>query len=120
MRGKDGLVHVFTTMYNQEAYVQEFVDWYRKRLPNCLITIHNNMSTDNSKQIALDNYCNVIDFETGGKMDEGTLIKLRNTAWVGSNTHFAIVIDFDEFLTVEEKDLIDCLDNNSWTVCKCN
>ena len=44
-------ISTFTICYNEEIILQKFINHYRTRFPNCEITIYDNMSTDNSRQI---------------------------------------------------------------------
>ena len=46
------MIEIFTICYNEEIILQKFINHYRTRFPNCEITIYDNMSTDNSRQIA--------------------------------------------------------------------
>lgn len=99
---KKDLLHVFTCVWNEENIIQDFIDWYRSRVPNCLITIYNNMSTDNTKSIALQNNCEVIDFDTADEMDEQTLIAIRNNCWKDSKANWCLVVDADELVDITD------------------
>jgi glycosyltransferase involved in cell wall biosynthesis len=93
-------VEVFATFWNEEKTIQDFIDWYRSRLPDCKITIVDNLSDDNTIEIAKSNGCNVIHFDTSGYMDENTLMNLRNNVWKNSNAEWVIVVDSDEFIDI--------------------
>lgn len=116
------LLEVFTTSYNEPKTVTRLIEWYRKRVPECLISVFDNESDDNgeTKRICKENNVRFSTFSTNGEMDEGTLIMLRNYTWKNSPCRFAIVCDSDELVDVWEKDLIACNDGKEWNVCKCH
>jgi len=96
------LLHVFVCVWNEEKIIQDFIDWYRSRVPDCAITVYNNMSTDNTKSIALQNNCEVIDFDTADEMDEQTLIAIRNNCWKSSQANWCLVVDADELVDITD------------------
>lgn len=116
---KRPLLHVFTTSYQEVKTIMELITFYRERIPNCLITVYDNMSDDNTEQICKENNVEFIQFDTNGKMDEKTLIELRNNNWKNSEANYIIVCDSDELVDITEKELLDNLENPSWTVSKC-
>lgn len=113
------LLHVFTTCWNNCLELQEFVTFYREKVPNCLITVYDNMSDDmNITQFCKECDVELIPFDTGGKMDEKTLIEIRNNCWKESKARFIIVCDSDEWVDVSDVDLEIAEMNEEWTVCK--
>lgn len=113
------LLHVFTITWNNSKNLQQFIEWYRKRVPNCQITVFDNMSTDNTKEICEQYGVEHVLFDTNNQMDEQTLIELRNLCYFESDARFVIVCDDDEFVDITEQDLLDNIKNQEWTVCKC-
>lgn len=115
------ILEVFTTTHQEKDVVEDLIKFYNKRIPNCVITIQDNLSTDGTKEMC-QKYQNVkfTTFDTGGKMSENKLIELRNNSWKNSNAKFIIVCDSDELVDVFEEDLVECEKLNLWTVCKCN
>lgn len=109
------LLEIFTTTYNMESSIKEFIDFYRNRVPNCNIMIYDNMSVDNTVNICRENNVNTVSFDTQGKMDEKTLIEIRNNCWKNSQAEFIIVCDSDEFVTITEKELLEA----TWNISKC-
>ena len=60
-------ISIFVICYNEEIILQKFINHYRTRFPNCEITIYDNMSTDNSRQIAIKNGCKVLEYDSNKK-----------------------------------------------------
>lgn len=94
------LLEIFTVCWNEEKILPDFIKWYRSRVPGCLITVYDNESDDRTFEIALDNECKVIPFDTGGYMDEQTLMNIRNNCWKQSKAKWCLVVDADELVDV--------------------
>ena len=86
------LLHVFTITWNNSKNLQQFIEWYRKRVPNCQITVFDNMSTDNTKEICEQYGVEHVLFDTNNQMDEQTLIELRNLCYFESDTIFLLFL----------------------------
>lgn len=108
-------VEVFGIFWNEENIIQDFIDWYKLKLPNSKITIIDNESDDRTVEIAKNNGCNVISYSTNGFMDEQTLIGLRNNIWRNSDSEWIIIADSDEFVDITH----DVLNGADWNVVKC-
>jgi glycosyltransferase involved in cell wall biosynthesis len=108
-------VQVFGIFWNEQDIIQDFIDWYKLKLPNAKITIIDNESDDKTVEIAKNNGCNVIIFNTNGYMDEKTLMELRNNIWRYINSEWVIIVDSDEFVDITH----DVLNNADWNVAKC-
>jgi glycosyltransferase involved in cell wall biosynthesis len=109
------LLEIFTVCWNEEKILQDFITWYRSRVPNCLITVYDNISTDNTVGIALDNECKVIPFDTNGEMDELTLMNIRNNCWKDSDAKWCLVVDADELVDID----LTYLMNSTFEMVKC-
>ena len=94
------LLHVFVCTWNESKILQDFIDWYRSRVPGCLITVYDNESTDNTVEIALQNNCKVISFSTNDQMDELTLMNIRNNCWKKTLSEWCLVVDADELVDI--------------------
>lgn len=105
---------IFIITWNQERYIKEIIDYYRNRIPDAKFVIYDNESTDKTVEICKENGCKVISFSTGGKMDEQTLINIRNSCWQNVNTKYVLIIDDDEYLDITQ----ELLEDNSWNVVK--
>lgn len=113
------LLHVFVPTWNEEKIILDFIQWYRSRVPECLITIYDNYSTDNTVDIALDNDCEVRFFNSGDEMDEQTLMKVRNNCWKDSEAEWCLVVDADELVDVTIEKL-NTLSEFSVNIFKCD
>jgi hypothetical protein len=101
------IVHIFLLCYNEEILLPHTVAYYKSNLPNSVITIYDNESTDNSVKIAKDLGCNVYSFSTGNINDVRIKQYICNNCWKGITDGWIIMADMDEWLCVCEKDLID-------------
>lgn len=114
------LLEIFTTSWNEECTILELISFYRGLVPNCLITVQDNMSTDNTEKLCKDNNVKFTTFDTQGKMDEKTLINLRSNSWKNSEAIYVITCDCDELVDISELELLKNLSNNQWNITKCN
>jgi len=92
-------VDVFALCYNEEHILQAFINHYKNNF-NANITFWDNESSDNSVNIILANKCTYYSYYSGGKMDEGNLLAIKNQCWKQSKADFVIVCDADEFLEI--------------------
>jgi hypothetical protein len=68
--------------------------------------LHDNHSTDDTVKKARDRGCSVEKFGLPGVYEEKTLIELKNTCYLGGISDYVIVCDIDEFLDLNDDDLI--------------
>ena len=99
-------ITVYTMGYNEQVFLQYMIDHYRTRFPECNIVFNDNESTDNTRQIALDNGCQVLDFRTNNVVDDIKITQLKNNCWFSATTDWVLVCDVDELLDINEQDLI--------------
>lgn len=104
------MIDIYTTTWNDERIIQDFIDHY-KEIGGCTITVYDNMSTDNTVQICLDNGCTVHKFDTGEKMDEFKLMNIRNNGWKQGTNPYVLIADSDEWVQYS----LDQLDG--WDIC---
>jgi len=104
-KNKNMNIKIFTIAYNEEIMLPYFIKWYRERFPNCSIVVYDNYSTDNTRQIALDNNCEVIQYDTGDKLSDSTYLQIKNNCWKDAITDWVLVCDVDEMLDINEKQL---------------
>lgn len=99
------MLTIFITTYNEEIIIKFMIDHYRLNFPNCNIILRDNQSTDKTVEIALQNNCEVISYDTGGEIDDFFLRDLKNNCWKNAKTDFVLVCDPDELLMINESQL---------------
>ena len=70
-------ISIFVICYNEEIILQKFINHYRTRFPNCEITIYDNMSTDNSRQIAIKNGCKVLEYDSNNEIRDDLYLEIK-------------------------------------------
>ena len=116
--GNKPLLEVFCVTWNEEKILPDFIKWYRSRVPNCLITVIDNQSTDLTTKIAIENECKVISFTSNDEMDEKTLMDIRNSYWKESEAQWCLVVDADEWVGITE-DALRKMSKLSANIYKC-
>lgn len=99
------MITIYTITYNEQLLIQFMIDHYRTRFPGCRIVVYDNMSKDNTVNIALANKCEVITFNTNNQMDDRTHMNIKNHCWKESKTDWVLMSDLDELLDINEKQL---------------
>lgn len=109
-------LRVYAITWNYEHFVEDLIKWYRDRV-DCNFTIYDNMSTDRTPEILRDLGCEVISFNTGGKMDEKTLMNIRELCWLNPShaEPWVVICDEDEWVDVND----DVIKDATWNVNKC-
>lgn len=97
---------IITITYNEEFILPHFIKHYRTNFPNCRIIVYDNYSTDATVEIAKANGCEVVMYDTGGKLSDAKYLEIKNNAWKGIDG-WVIVCDADEFLDIDEETLIN-------------
>jgi len=103
----------YALAYNEEMILPQFIDHYKKFCDK--IVIYDNMSTDNTKQIALDNGCEVISWEApGGGLNDQCYIEIKSQCYKQDREHFdwVMTVDSDELYTHKNGvgGLLSCLE----------
>lgn len=99
------MITIFTMAFNEETILPFMLAHYRSHFPAANIIIRDNCSTDKTAQIALDNGCEVIHYDTKGLHDDFELRDLKNNCWKDAKTDWVLVIDPDELLDINEQQL---------------
>ena len=93
-------INIFLLCYNESILLPHTINHYKQNIPNCIITILDNESTDNSVAIAKSLGCNVQSFST-------------NNCWKHIKNGWIIMADMDEFLCITEEELYQELINET-------
>jgi glycosyltransferase involved in cell wall biosynthesis len=107
------MITVYTLAHNEELLIQFMIDHYRERFPSSNIVLYDNQSTDNTVQIARDNACGVVEFNTNNKYHERRQMEIRNECFKGALTDWVLVCDMDELLDINEQELKDEIKSGS-------
>jgi len=99
------MITIHTLAYNEEILIQFMIDHYRSRFPNCHIVIYDNSSTDKTVEIAKANGCEIRTYNSGGTLDDGLHVQIKNTCWKNAKTDWVLVCDLDELLDINEEQL---------------
>ena len=99
-------ITVYTLTYNEELRAQFMIDHYRSRFPNCHIVFYDNSSTDKTLEIAKNNNCEVINYNSNHTLDDGLHMRMKNSIWKSANTDWVLVCDLDELLDINEEQLL--------------
>lgn len=96
----------YTITYNEELMLPHFIKHYKQFCDK--IVVYDNMSTDRTKEIALDNGCEVISWEAeGGGFNDYANVTIKSNCYKQDSKIYdwVITVDCDEFYT--HKDGID-------------
>lgn len=96
---------IFTMAYREEVFLQFMIDHYREKFPGCKIVLHDNQSPDRTTEIARNNGCDVLEFNTGGVIDDFKVRDLKNNCWKMADTDWVLVCDVDELLDINAEQL---------------
>jgi glycosyltransferase involved in cell wall biosynthesis len=99
------MISIFTIAYNEEIMLPKFIEWYRERFHNCKIVVYDNYSTDNTEQIALQNNCEVIKYDSNGEIRDDLYLEIKNNCWKEATTDWVLICDVDELVNISKNDL---------------
>jgi glycosyltransferase involved in cell wall biosynthesis len=99
-------VHIYSIAYNEEVLIEKMIRHYRDRFPNCAITIFDNQSSDKTREIAESLSCIVLEHDSNNEVRDDLYLAIKNNCWKGQNERWALICDVDEFLYLDENDLL--------------
>jgi glycosyltransferase involved in cell wall biosynthesis len=94
------MVTIYLIAYNEELLLPYTIRFYKQRFPGCEIVIYDNFSTDNTREIAREHDCKVLNFYTNDRMSDQALLNIKNSCWKNAATDWVIVCDVDEWLDI--------------------
>lgn len=103
----------YALAYNEEIILPHFIEHYKKFCDK--IVIYDNMSTDNTKEIALDSGCEVISWEApGGGLNDQCYIDIKSNCYKRDRNDYdwVLTVDADEFYSHKDgvRGLLKCLE----------
>ncbi len=106
----------YVLAYNEEKILPQFIEHYSKFCDK--IVVYDNISTDNTRELALDSGCEVIAWEaTGGGMNDKAHIEIKENCYKKDREQFdwVITVDADEFYSHKDgvDGLVKCLERYS-------
>lgn len=98
---------LFVPVYNEQYLLPYMIKHYQNCVgkDNIRFNIFDNGSNDDTVKIALQEGCHVGVYETGGQVRDDLLMLFKNSIWKNSIADFVIVIDCDEFIDIDPKQL---------------
>jgi len=99
------MITIYTVTYNEELLIQFMIDHYRTRFPGCRIVVNDNMSTDNTAEIALFNGCEVTQFDSNNQFEDRYNMDFKNNCWKDAKTDWVLMCDLDELADINEEQL---------------
>lgn len=101
------MITVFTLAYNEELQLPQLINHYRSKFPDCQIVVYDNMSTDNTVNIAKNNNCTVISYDTNNQIVDSKYLEIKNNCWKTATTDWVLICDVDELVNISQEDLIE-------------
>ena len=100
------MIEVYSITYNEEILIQFMIDHYRSRFPNCKIVFYDNSSTDKTVEIAQNNGCEVINYNSNNSLNDRLHMDIKNNCWKSAKTDWVLVCDLDELLDINQEQLL--------------
>lgn len=98
-------VAIYLLCHNERVLLPHAVEHYRSMIPQAVITILDNESTDGSVEIAQSLGCRVRSWASEEQIDDHLFVTLKNEVWKHHRDGWVIVADMDEWLCVTSIEL---------------
>ena len=89
-------VEVHLLSFNEEAMIGYAVRHYATFADK--VIVHDGRSTDRTREIAIEAGAEVVDWDTGNKLNDVMARDLKNACWKGTKTDWCICVDADELV----------------------
>jgi glycosyltransferase involved in cell wall biosynthesis len=101
------VVNIYIMCFNEELLLPFTIAHYKRLFgeKNTIITICDNESTDSSVEIAKSLGCNIHSFSSNGRMDNDSMMQVRNNIWKNALDGWVILVDTDELLYITREQL---------------
>jgi hypothetical protein len=97
------IINIFILCHNERILLPFTINYYKQILPNSIITIYDNESSDDSLEIAKSLNCNVISWSSNNENNVSMKSNISNHCWKTVKDGWVIVIDMDEWLCISEE-----------------
>jgi hypothetical protein len=102
----DKKINIYILCYNESILIPYTVNYYKSRFPTANITIYDNESIDQSVELAKSLNCEVISFSTNKINNVFIKRDIFDNCWKNVTEGWIITADMDEWLDIDENDLI--------------
>lgn len=110
-------VECYIVAWNEAETIALTIKHYQKFCDK--ITLYDNFSDDNTREIAMSMGCEVKLFGVKGSLDDREYTKLKNNCWKGSDADWVIVVDADEILEFPYLDVsLEVFRKSGYTIIK--
>ncbi len=96
-------IETYIITWNREDTIHFTVNHYRKL---GRVILYDNFSDDCTREVALEHGAEIQLFGTKGELNDQHYLDVKNHCWKGSKADWVIIVDDDEILWHNEKDLI--------------
>jgi len=117
---------IINICWNEEYILPFYFKWYKQRFPKAKFIVYDNESTDKTLQICKENNAFVISYNTNNQLSDRKYLEIKNNSWKGLDD-WVIVCDTDEFLDINEDNLIyenskgsTLINSVGWNMCNKN
>ena len=98
------IINLFTRTYNNENIIKEFIEFYRERVPEIIINIYDESSSDKTVEIAKELKCQVRNF----KDFFTTIDNWKNECWKYKPTDVVVICNINELIDLQPTIFKNC------------
>lgn len=94
------MITIYVICWNEKLLLPFMHQFYKSRFPDAKFVIYDNESDDGSPDIARRLGCEVVTYQTYGKLSDSAYTNIRNNCWKTASTDWVIVCDMDELYDI--------------------